>query len=61
MTGRFQIAALTPPWFPFQGQREPVITAALIALVVGATVNAALWSRSGTPARSRLTRLCVGG
>jgi hypothetical protein len=42
----FQIAVLTPPWFSFQGQRELVMTAALVALVIGATVNAALWSRS---------------
>jgi hypothetical protein len=43
----FQIAVLTPPWFSFQGQRELIMTAALVALVIGALMNALLWSRSG--------------
>jgi hypothetical protein len=42
----FQIAVLTPPWFSFQGQRELVTTAAFVALVIGAILNALLWARS---------------
>ena len=42
----FQITVLTPPWFDFQGQREVVMTAVLIALVLAASVNVLLWRRT---------------
>ena len=39
----FQIAVLTPPWFDFQGQHDLVMTAALVAMAIAASVNAVLW------------------
>ena len=42
----FQVAVLTPPWFSFQGQREVVTFAALIALALAASLNALLWTRA---------------
>lgn len=40
----FQIVVLTPPWFSFQGQRDLVMTCALVLLATAASANVALWS-----------------
>src|SRR4051812_13661836 len=42
----FQIVVLTPPWFDFQGQRDVVMAAALVAIAIGASTNVLLWRGS---------------